>query len=717
MADTPIPVSPAVPPTPAPIPVPPAPPQAVSQGQVVPQAPSIPQGSEDTSSNLSPFKLLAKKEGAGTVVPPPVSQPGPVLSQSPQAASAPVLQPTSSPQEQGGILVAKPSREELLKQAAEAPAASFILPPPEVIATPSPDSKPLISQVPRPVAPPPPRTEKPQPAQQVIPPRQGVLRAPTAPIVPLSAQQLPGQQRPVGPRLGSAPSLAPKQMGSVPLNGGVRPSVPGRVTPAVQTALSRATSAGFATRPKRRGVLGTLVISFSILAVVGSGVAYVMAKSGTRVPVLYTMLSGLEPAGQDATTQALAYVQARTRYQVQGEVELVEADMVDGTGKPQLPSAGDASAGRVYRLKAQIGRGEVSEKGAQSLSSVALTINQNDPIQVAMKQVPQTGDTDNWRAHFSSNDTPELVSFKGSLVAKTLLLPVLQTIPLETLLATPTGELAYQKLEGTQTGTSIAAHQFTVGTDKIKGYFPVGATLENFTLITRYAWAQGTTPAGQPVSVDLKGKVTYQQKVYTYTAVWRYGNWDKALESSEDTSGGLVKVTGSESPTAVSMVNATAQMGILSLESLPHTLTVAEAGSGSVGGPIVPSGETITAAGTRITTAPPIPTTPASAEAKLRDTQRQKDLADIKRALTAYKTATGSYPVSLTLLQTVEGGVLLSGLVATYMTGLPVDPTKTVYWYEYTSNGTTFSLRAVAEDPENATVKKGTVFSYFEVTN
>lgn len=703
---------------PAPV-VPPASPQVPPP--VSPQSP-LPESSStaEQTSSLSPFKLLGKKDGASNVLPPPPVQPNAVVSQSP--ALAPVAPAPGQPQvpqaqvqspqvpQQGGILVAKPSREELLKQAAEAPAASFILPPPEVIAAPSPAAKPLMAATPRPVgAAVQPLLEK-APSQPAAPVRQGPLGTPSAP--------LPGQQRPFTPRPGgTAPTLAPKQMGTVPVNGGVKAKIPGRVTPSVQNALATASGAGFGAQPKRKSIVGTLVLTAFILAIVAVGAGYVMARAGSRVPVLYTMLSGLEPTGTGATAQALSYVQARTRYQVQGEVELVQADLVDSSGKPQLPVAGDAGAGQVYRLKSQIGQGEIAEKGVQSVSSVALTVNQNDPIQLAMKQSPQSGETDNWKTYFSSNDAPELVSFKGSLVAKTLLLPVLQAIPLEKLLTTPTGELAYQKLEGTKTGTAIAAYQFTVGTDKIKEFFPVGATLENFTLVTRYSWVQGATPAGQPVSVDLKGKVTYQQKAYNYTAIWRYGNWDKALESSEDTSGGLAKVTGSESPTAASMASATAQMGILSLESLPNTLTDAEGGSTAGGGVITPTGEGITAAGTKITTQPPVPGKPATDEAKLRDTQRQKDLADIKRALTAYKAATGSYPVSIAKLQTAEGGVLLSELVAKYLTKLPVDPTKTTYWYEYTSDGTTFTLRAVAEDTENATVKKGTVFSYYEVTN
>ncbi len=607
-------------------------------------------------------------------------------------------------------MVATPSREELLKQAAEAPEASFILPPPEIIATQNSQATPLVSQVPRqPGAAMQPLFEKDVPApSKPIPVRQGALGTPAA---PLRAQQVP--------------FTPPKQMGApIPLNGGVKPKIPGRVTPAVQNSLNVAAKTGFGAAPKKRNFTGTLIIGLLIFIIVGSGAAYVMAKNGSRVPVLFKVVSGLEASGLASNTQALSYVQARTRYQVQGEVELVRSDLVDATGKPTLTNAGDAAAGSVYRLKSQMGQGEFSEKGANHVALLALTVNQNDPIQLALKEKPASTDTDNWSMYFSSNDKPQLSSIKSSLVAKSLLLPILQPIPLEKLLTLPTGELAYQKQVGTKAGTVLSAHKYTVASDKLKDYFPASAVLENFTLTSRYTWAQGTTPAAQTSTADLEGKVTYLQKTYNYTAKWRYGSWDQAIDASGDTSGAIAKVTGIEVPTPTSMASATALMGILNLTSLPNTLTEAEGGSvstttggGNSGSAITPTGEGITVAGSKITVAPPVPTKPASTEAKARDTQRIKDLADIKQALTAYKTAKGSYPVSITLLQTAEGGVLLSELVPTYLTKLPIDPTKTTYWYEYTSTGSSFTLRAVAEDPESATVKKGSIYPYFEVTN
>lgn len=697
-------VPPVSPQPPVAIPVPPP----ITTGAATQPAVSPAVEDEVPRSNLSPFKLLAKKEQVpaspqANVVPPPTPvAPSPATT----APSAPT--PAQPGQPAGGIMVATPSREELLKQAAEAPAASFILPPPEVIATQNSQATPLVSQVPRqPGAAMQPLLESDAPAtpRKPMPTRQGALGTPDA---PLRAQQVP--------------FTPPKQMGApIPLNGGVKPRIPGRVTPAVQNSLNVAAKSGFGTPVKKRNFTGTLIIGLLIFIIVGSGAAYVMAKNGSRVPVLFKVVSGLETSGLATNSQALSYVQARTRYQVQGEVELVRSD-VDKSGKPTLSTAGDTAAGSVYRLKSQMGQGEFSEKGANHVGLLALTVNQNDPIQLALNEKPSTADADNWSMYFSSNDKPQLASIKSSLVAKSLLLPILQPIPLEKLLTLPTGELAYQKQVGTKAGTVLSAHKFTVASDKLKDYFPASAVLENFTLTSRYTWAQGATPAGQTSTADLEGKVTYLQKVYTFTAKWRYGSWDQPLDPSGDASGAITKVTGNDAPTPASMASATALMGILNLSTLPNTLTEAEGGSVTTGGStgsaaVTPTGEGITVAGSRITTSPPVPTKPASAEAKARDTQRLKDLADIKQALSAYKTAKGSYPVSITLLQTVEGGVLLSELVSTYLTKLPIDPTKTTYWYEYTSTGSSFTLRAVAEDPESATVKKGSIYPYFEVTN
>ncbi|CAN5158286.1 hypothetical protein BH11PAT4_BH11PAT4_4430 [soil metagenome] len=702
MADTP---SLTPPPVPGQLPVSPVGvPPVTPVAPVVPSTPVVPEplAEETPTSSLSPFKILAKKDGAQNVVNPPVAPSSPIASQAPVAAQTPGAQVP------GGIMVATPSRDELLKQAAEAPAASFILPPPEVIAMQNTAAaKPLMSHTPRPVgAAVQPLLEKAAPIPAAMP--KPALGTPSAP--------LPGQQVPFTPKAPFTPPALRQPSAPLPANGGVKPRIPGRVTPAIQTSLASAGGAGFGTPKKHKSLVATVLVGLLILMIVGGGIAYAMAKNGSRVPVLFAMVSGLQPTGLASNAQALSYVQARTRYQVQGEVELVRSDIDLTSGKPDLSTAGDTTAGSIYRVKSQLAQGEFSEKGAQHMGSLALTINQNDPIQLATGQKPASTDADNWSIYFSSNEKPELVSIKSSLVAKTLLQPVLQPISLEKLLTLPTGELAYQKQTGTKAGTMLSAHSFTVGTDKLKDFFPAGAVLENFTLTTRYTWAQGSIPAGQPTTADLKGTVTYLQKKYTYTSAWRYGNWDKPLETSEDISGGLAALSA-KTATPASMSSATAQMGILSLASLPNTLSETEGGATTATGPITPTGEGITIAGSKIIVAPPVPAKPASAEAKARDVQRLKDLSDTKLALEAYKKVKGSYPVSITLLQTTEGGMLLTELVSTYMTKLPIDPSKTVYWYEYTSNGTSFTLRAVAEDPESATVKQGSVYPYFEVTN
>ena len=118
-----------------------------------------------------------------------------------------------------------------------------------------------------------------------------------------------------------------------------------------------------------------------------------------------------------------------------------------------------------------------------------------------------------------------------------------------------------------------------------------------------------------------------------------------------------------------------------------------------------------------ITTTPPVPTSPATAEAKARDVQRKQDLKDLQSALLAYKKANGTYPAVSTPEQTIASTVLLSALVGTYMTALPVDPLSTTYWYQYQSDGFSYSLRSVAENPADPLAKQGAVFTYYELTN
>ena len=76
------------------------------------------------------------------------------------------------------------------------------------------------------------------------------------------------------------------------------------------------------------------------------------------------------------------------------------------------------------------------------------------------------------------------------------------------------------------------------------------------------------------------------------------------------------------------------------------------------------------------------------------DTQRKADLASVKTALVAYKTAHGSYPKSSAVIKlSTAGNVLAKALVPTYIAALPSDPTSAQV-YTYVSNGTTFTLSA-----------------------
>ena len=132
---------------------------------------------------------------------------------------------------------------------------------------------------------------------------------------------------------------------------------------------------------------------------------------------------------------------------------------------------------------------------------------------------------------------------------------------------------------------------------------------------------------------------------------------------------------------------------------------------------ITPSGESTTTLASSITAVPPVPTTPADSSAIARDAQRKKDLADLQTALEEYKTKNGSYPKATDLQQTVSSQLLMTALVPNFLTAMPIDPLPSVYWYEYTSDSTSYILRAVAENSGDQSAIKGVGYYYYQLTS
>lgn len=97
------------------------------------------------------------------------------------------------------------------------------------------------------------------------------------------------------------------------------------------------------------------------------------------------------------------------------------------------------------------------------------------------------------------------------------------------------------------------------------------------------------------------------------------------------------------------------------------------------------------------------PMAPSVVSALSGDTKRKADADAILAALTQYKTANGSYPVSGELLKlNTSGNIIETALVPTYLAALPTDPTADWYYAYKSANGQQCSLSARLESSTDA---------------
>jgi type II secretory pathway pseudopilin PulG len=143
---------------------------------------------------------------------------------------------------------------------------------------------------------------------------------------------------------------------------------------------------------------------------------------------------------------------------------------------------------------------------------------------------------------------------------------------------------------------------------------------------------------------------------------------------------------------------------------------VSDAGT-SVFTPIVPSGEVITAVQSERLEGAAVPEQPASADAKSRDAQRKRDLADIQKAFEQYKSDTGAYPSVSAETQLGSSATLFNALVPKYLTKMPVDPLNSTYYYTYNITSTGYVLRSILEDHSDTMGVTGQTYHYYQVTN
>jgi len=85
------------------------------------------------------------------------------------------------------------------------------------------------------------------------------------------------------------------------------------------------------------------------------------------------------------------------------------------------------------------------------------------------------------------------------------------------------------------------------------------------------------------------------------------------------------------------------------------------------------------------------------------DEQRKADLAKIEDALLNYYAGQGQFPIVQSLTLLTAGNILETELVPAFLDSLPTDP-STAKLYGYKSDGTTFTLTAILDDPDDPEV-------------
>ena len=687
---TPPPTAPiAPPPPPVPTSSQPTAPVAPVQPPLSPAAPSVRQG--DPLADLSPMSVLAKRSSGGGdfTTPPAPPVPAPVAPQvQAQSGEAPL---TSSDLD----------RDTLLKQAAVAPANSFILP-----------------QGGSPSAPPPP----PPPAQASS---SGVNA--TAPL----------SSRPVPPPVGNTQMVPPGGM-KTPPQLSVNPVAP--ILPVTQKK----------THPLLIGA------GLFLLVLIGVGTLYVLASSGTRVPFLYRQVSGLPGGGIAASQTGLTYVQSHAKLQQIGDISLKATSVV----KPTLPSSGlgsaVAAAVPVSSMHTSVTSPDalVYSRATDSwLGKISLNVDAAASVPAYFTAPSSSKATDVWLFKLPANTETPLVTIAQSDVQHMVLYTMLRPVSLATLLPALQSEKSYDTQQ--LNGRKLAHYRYVVNGAQLTDLLPTGAKWQSLEAELSYVWN-----TGEVGSSLLDGTFTYLGGTYHVQESWNYSNWDKPLNDPNNTDlSQLSDSTVIPTAKAVSQSDFVAEFGIASFNSIPHDTAAGSGSAQPVATPaptptasptataspsisptaspsasavvtispsaspspsqaaISPTGQSITTALDPITVPPPLPVTPASVDSQSRDVQRLKDLTDLQTALNRYKAVVGSYPKTAGLEQTRSSVTLLNALVPSYMSAIPVDPLSDSNWYEYQSDGTTFTLRAIAEDSSNAKAKQGVAYSYFEITS
>ncbi|MDD5752867.1 MAG: DUF2341 domain-containing protein [Candidatus Pacebacteria bacterium] len=95
------------------------------------------------------------------------------------------------------------------------------------------------------------------------------------------------------------------------------------------------------------------------------------------------------------------------------------------------------------------------------------------------------------------------------------------------------------------------------------------------------------------------------------------------------------------------------------------------------------------------------------------DSKRKKDLDSIATSLLTYKTLTGSYPIEESDCNIGDGTCLDELTESGYATNFPIDPDNTTR-YTYTSDGTTYTIKASLSNNQTLTYNPDTGYSEYQ---
>lgn len=624
---------------------------------------------DDESEALSPFHILQQHQ--------PNSQPS-------QAA------PSSL------------SKDELIKLASTLPAQSFHLPSGEVL------NNTIISEMPPPPDPTVLRTPS-NPLELETPPV-----TPTSPPPPPVAPSVsPLSVEP--PVVSTPPFQAPPSVASMP------PPPPQNKTFPVDAPKSKSNS-----RIGLYAIIG-LIIGLIILG----GGAYALAENGVRVPILYTKVSGLPSSGISLNQAALKKLSAYKNYQGAGELDI----SVQNSGKVKTPTAGLTTGGLISYLQSKysIAVWDTQTNKVQAIASISSDIPKNVGL-----GIDATASNDFLSLYFPTNISMKNFKLNITDPKSSLLYPVLVPISGIDDLNLVQKELGYQKKK--VNGLSTAAYNFSVDQSTLANFLPSGAQIKSSSLEIDYAWQQ-ELPVSSSINIDF----TYLSREYVLQESWNFGNWDLPVSSANAASLAPLLTEKTANLQTISLVDTIANLGFQS-NSLPVQSSIANSTNSNnastpsssptptasqapaqvtaspgiaatpTNGALVPSGEAISSLLSPLSTVPSINyNQPVTSAATARDAQRLKDLQELQKALQSYKSSVGSYPVTNGFEQTRSSESLFSALVPNYLFEMPVDPLNNSYYYAYSSDGTSYTLRAVAEDAKASGAIAGPDHYYFEL--